>query len=251
MNNQTKTANPKVEKIEKVYTPDAKLWVPHDASEIAFASPAFSPNTYKEVGKEILSRNLNLPKAEYTASLLHAVYCGPEDFTNNPQISDVKSIMKNNWLWVANKNLWTKNGVYVVQDLDATGTNQDLDINELEEMLENGSEINRIRFSKDKKVRFAPVDTYKLGEHTHESFANDGFIIASCGQQGAKKLAEVSAKFEDKPYLYGVKTKTPEQRVSAVGEDDERLGFDGNDFGDSNRSHAFGVLDFCEADAKK
>jgi hypothetical protein len=240
MSNQTKTANPRVEIVEKVYTPDAKLWVSHNDGEIAFTYPAFGPNPYKEVGQEILSKNLKVLTGDYVSSLLHAAYCN-SDVKDEPEFQGVQSVMKDGWLWIFNRNLWTKKGVYVVQDLDATGTNQALDINELEEMLKRGDEIKGIRFSNDKKVRFAPKETYKLGEHTPDSFAKDGFIIASCGQQGAEKLAEVSAKFKNKPYIYGVETKTPEQRVSIVDDYGDRLRFD-RDFDVGYKGHAFGVL---------
>ena len=67
----------RVERIEKVGTPDAKLYVPHQGKEKAFAAPAFGADIYQEVGKEILSHNLRVPTGDYTASLLHPVYCNP------------------------------------------------------------------------------------------------------------------------------------------------------------------------------
>jgi hypothetical protein len=241
MDNQSKTYKPRVEKIEKVWTPDHKLWVPHNSSEIAFVCPAFGPDTYTEVGKDILSKNLKVPIGDYTASLLHAASCGPEDFMNSSPVKDVKPIIRGTENWVFNRNLWNKDGVYVIQDLKATGISQPLDINELEKMLKDGKEINGIRFSKDKTVRFVPKETYKLGEHTPESFAKDGFIIASCEQKGAEKLAEVSTKFKNNPYIYGIETETPEQRVSVVGGDVGRLEF-GGDLGGDGWGLAFGVL---------
>jgi len=241
---QTKTYNPRVERIEKVWTPEAKLLVPYNASEIAFASPAFGSNTYIKVGKDILSKNLKVPIGDYTASLLHPAYCNSE-IKDEPEFKKVRDITESNWLWIYNRNLWDGNGVYVFQDLEAIGRSQPLDINELERMLKGGKEINGIRFSGDGRVRFAPKETYRLGEHTPESFAKDGVIIASCGQEGAEKLGEVSAEFESNPYIYGVKVQegqAPEQRVSAVDGGDDRLRFSGDDFGGSGRGHAFGVL---------
>ena len=67
----------RVERIEKVWTPNAKLYVPHQGEEIAFAFPAFGANINQKVGKEILSHNLKVPTGDYTASLLHPVYCNP------------------------------------------------------------------------------------------------------------------------------------------------------------------------------
>jgi len=232
---QTKTNQPRIIRVR------TELWVPHNSREIGFASPAFGSNAYIDVGKEILSKGLNLPTGDYTASLLHPAYCNNQ-VKNEQEFKDVRNIMKNNWLWVFNRNLWNKNGVYVVQDLDAIETSQALDINELEKRLKSGNEIQGIRFSEDNKIRFAPKNTYKLGEHTSESFAKDGFIIASCGQEGAEKYREVSDQLENNPYIYGVETETPEQRVSAVDESGSRLGFYGDDFGVNGRCLAFGVL---------
>jgi len=244
METQAKTYEPSIVRIEKVWTPDAHLVVPHDEEVIKFASPAFGPNTYRNVGQEILSKNLNVPTGDYTASLLHPAYCNSK-IKDEPEFENIRGIMKGNWLWVFNRNLWTEKGVYVFQDLEAKGRSQPLDINELERMLKDGKEINGIRFSNDGRVRFAPKESYKLGEHTSESFAKDGFIIASCKQEEAEKSGEVSAEFKNKPYIYGLEIQegqTPELRVSAVHEDDGRLRFYGNGWDGNDRGHAFGVL---------
>ena len=234
---------PSIVRIEKVWTPDAHLVVPHDEGVIKFASPLFGPNTYRNIGQEILSKNLNVPTGDYTTSLLHPAYCS--ELKNQPEFERVRDIMKSNWLGVYNRNLWTENGVYVSLDLEAKGRSQPLDINKLEKMLKDGKEINGIRFSNDGRVRFAPKESYILGEHTSESFAKDGFMIASCKQEGAEKLGEVSAEFKNKPCIDGLEIQeeqTPELRVSAVYDDDDWLRFDGNHWVDNDRSHAFGVL---------
>jgi len=241
MESQTKTCTSEVKRLSKVWAPDAELLVPHNNKRISFASPAFGPNNYINVGQEILSKNIKVPTWDYTASLLHPAYCNTE-VADEPEFKSVRGIMKSDWLWVFNRNLWNKNGVYIFQDLKAIGRSQPLEINELEKMLKGGKEINGIRFSEDGVVRFAPKESYRLGEHTPESFAKDGFIIASCGQEGAEKLGEVSTKFKNKPSIYGVETEIPEQRVSAVDEYVDWLWFSGYGFDDYGRGRAFGVL---------
>jgi hypothetical protein len=234
METQAKTYEPRI--VRRV----TELWVPHNAGEIAFASPAFGLDTYTNAGKDILNKNLKVPTGDYTASLLHPAYCNSK-IEDEPEFENIRGIMESDWLWVFNRNLWNKKGVYVFRDLEAKGRSHSLDINKLEKMLKGGKEINGIRFSNDGIVRFAPKGSYKLGKHTPESFAKDGFIIASCGQEGAEKLGEVSAEFRNKPVVYGVETKTPEQKVSAVSKIGSGLGFDGDTFG-CDRCHAFGVL---------
>jgi len=233
----------RIERIEKVWTPDSKIIVPHNKGEIAFAYPSMGPNTYTQVGKDILDRKMKVPTGEYTASLLHAAYCD-DSVKNEPEFQNIRQIMKDNWLWVFNTNLWTKDGVYVLSDLKAIGRSQQLNQKDLEKMLKGSKDINGIRFSKDQSVRFAPKGSYQLQAHTPESLAKDGFVIASYGVEGAEKLGEVSSKFKNKPYVYGVETDTAEQKVSALyaGSLGRRLNVGGNYFVDDRNSHAFGVL---------
>ena len=235
---------PRVEKIEKIWIPETKLWIPHDSGEIAFAFPAFGPDTYKSAGQDILSKNLKVPTGDCTPSLLYSAYCS--DALNEPEFEKVRNIMRSNWLWVFNKNFWTEKGVYVIQDKNAIGRIQLLNVSDLEKALKDGKETNGIRFSKERNLRFAPKGSYNLKDNTPESFAKDGFIIASCGKDGAEKLGEVSTKFKNKPYIDGLEVQEgqePELRVSAVYEDGDRLRFVGSVWDDYEGScHAFGVF---------
>ena len=223
-----------------------KLVVPHGNKEITFAYPSIGPNTYTAVGKEILSQGMKVPTGDYTASLLHTAYCN-DSVSKEPEYQNIKGIMRNNFLWVFDKDLWTSEGVYVVPDLKATGRSQPLNQKDLEKMLKGSKELpNGVRFNKDKKVRFAPRESYQLESQTPEQLAKNGFVIASYGIEGAEKLGEVSSKFKVKPYVYGLKTDMSEQRVSALDDnwdiDGDWLGVSGNGFGDDWDSRAFGVL---------
>jgi len=229
--------------IARVVRGRTELWVLHNGQEIAFAYPSAGPNNYRNVGKSILNQGQRIPTGEEIASLLYAAYCIPE-VQNEPEFKNVRDIMKDRWLWVYNRNLWTANGVYVLQDTQAIGRSEPLHANQLEEMLKGGEEINGVRFGKDKRVRFAPKKTYQLGEQTPEALAKNGFVIASYGKEGAEKLEKVSAKFRVTPYVWGIETEKPEQRVSALSEyyDYGRLDFVGGGFGDGY-GRAFGVLE--------
>lgn len=221
----------------KQYTPKIvrgriELWVPHNDTEVAFAYPSFGPDTYRNVGKQILSNNQKVPTGDYTASLLHAAYCY-KSVSNEPEMENVRETMKNKWLWIFNRNLWTDKGVYVLQDGNVIERSQELSVKDLEKMLKSG------------EARFAPKGSYDLGYTTPEKFAKDGFIVASCGIEGAEKLGEVSSKFRNQPYIYGVEVESgqkPEQRVSAVGGGGGRFWFNGNYWDDDGWLHAFGVL---------
>jgi len=224
-----------------------KIIVPHEKGEIVFDGLSQQgPNDYQTIGKRFLEKNLKVPIGDYSASLIHATYCIP-DVENTPEFKEIKNIMRLKGLWVFNRDLWTSDGVYVVPDLNAVGTSYPLNQDELEKMLKDGKELGwgGIRFSKDGRVRFAPKDSYELGDHTSESLAKDGFVIASYSPIGAEKLGEVSSKFNYDPRTYGLNIQegqNPKQRVSSLCESGSgRLDVSGNDFG-GGLSRAFGVL---------
>ncbi len=221
-----------------------KLIVPHNGKEIVFAYPSIGPNTYRNVGESILKSKQSVPTGDYTSSLVHSAYCS--NISNEPESKNIKNILTKRWLWVYNQNLWTDKGVYVIQDLKAEGKFIQLKQGDLEKMLKGAKDINGLRFNKNNKVRYAPKESYKLGDHTSDSFSKDGFVIISCGKEGAEKLGEVSSKFNNKnPYLFGLvikKGQTPEQRVSTLGEDlDDRLLYFDGDFDVDIGGCAFGV----------
>ena len=250
MANQTDSYQPRIEKIKRVWTSDAKLYVPHEKTEVGFALPSFGPGTYPTVGQDILSNNLHLPSGPHTASLVHVVYCNPPKDDKVGFVDNVKRIMRNNWLWEYEVNYWTSKGLFVIFDKDAKGKNLDIPLSELEKMIlvANGAkEIpgSELRFSADKNVRFAPIGSYKLGELTPEELAKDGAIIIRHDFKGAEQLGEVSATFPNKPYVFGLNIKegqSSELRVSALGGNVVRLHVVGFNWYDDYRSHAFGVF---------
>ncbi|MFC1682441.1 hypothetical protein ACFL0X_02400 [Nanoarchaeota archaeon] len=234
---------PRIEEVSKVWKPDAKLYLPE--REIVIA-PAFGPGKYSVIGRQILGRGLVFPTGDDTAPLLYTAYCVPE-LHDNPRLEKVKKIMRNRWLLVGNRILWTDKGKYVLQDQKAIGISQPLDVNQLEKILEGGRELSwgGIRFSADGRVRFAPKESYRLGEHTSESLAKDGGVIVEYSVPGAEQLGEVSTKFPNKPRTWGVEVsegQDPEQRLSGVDDFYGVLNV-GGDWGDVDDGYAFGV---CE-----
>jgi len=222
-----------------------ELRVYPQGDQLTFVHPPQGPHDYQTVGRGILARGLSVSTGEQTAYLVQGAYDSEE-----PEFKEVKDIMRNKWLWVFNRNLWTPSGVYVVHDSNAVGLNQSLTENELELMLSDRTELNGIKFSQDGNVRFAPIETYKLGKHTPESLASDGFVVASYGINGAKALGEVAEKILSNsgrdPFIYGIninKGQTPDQRVSALGSSwgELRLGVDGGYLSNGWIGCAFGV----------
>ena len=219
-----------------------KIEVPHEQEKIVFIHPPQGPHDYQTVGKGILARNLKIPSAEYTALLIHPAYCNKE-FKDEPEFKEIRDVMRNRWFWVFNRNLWTPEGVYVVQDSEAIGISQPLNQKDLEKKLSSKAAESYVFYSSDGTIRFAPKESYKLGEHTAKSLARDSFIIASFGKEGAEKLAEVSSKFNYAPKIWGVKVskgQEPIQRVSALGDCDGGLDVYGYFHGDWGGC-AFGI----------
>jgi len=222
---------------------ETRLITPYNHKIITHIYPSIGPGDYRTVGGEILNKGLLVPNGDYTASLVHAAYCSK--IKDEPESQNIKEILKQKYLWVFNRVLSTYKGIYLLQDEKAIGLSQPLNESKLEKMLNGGKDIKGIRFSNNKKLRFAPKGSYSFGEHTPDSLVNDGFMIASYNLEGAEKLAEASSTFRNKPRTFGVEVQegqTPKQRVSALGVDlgSGRLGFFGS-FGDIWDGHAFGV----------
>lgn len=246
---ETQTAQkPRIERGREM----TRVVVPHEREEVVFAYPPFT-DTYIAVGKRILKKGMNLPTGDRIASLLYSAFC---DYSvkDEPEFKKINAMMRRlTPFWVFNRNLWIPEGVYVVQDLEAIGTSESLNQNELEKILKGGKELSwgGIRFSKDGRVRFAPEGSYsypdRFGEYTSKSLAKDGFVIASYGIEGAKKLGEVSKKLRYKPSVcHAIGKDKQEQKVSSLSgagsTDDVGLVVSGADFDDFLSGRAFGVL---------
>jgi len=194
-----------------------KLWVPHNGELVPFAFPPKGQDKYVDVGKAILQDGQSLPTGDYIASLTHAAYCFP-DVHDEPEFAQVRETVGREWFWFYNLNVWTPKGVYVIPDDNAEGKNETFYLlDRLEIIVERGESIKGVRFSQDGRVRFAPKDTYRLGEHKPGSFARDGYVIASFGEEGAEKIAEITSKLNTQLNVLGCETKTPHQSVSAFG----------------------------------
>lgn len=240
------TQSLRIERVSKVWQPEARLIIPNADKEVVFASPSFESGTYSTIGKQVLETGiLRMPTGQEHALLLHAAYCNPHVY-DEQEFQDVRDKMRSRWLWEGTVNLWTDKGVYVVSDPKALGRSRDLPIDALEEMLEVSEEFNGVRINPETGVAFAPKDSYNLGEHTPEDLAEDGYMIARFMPEGAEKISQVAKEFKYHPKTWGVnvsKGSVPEKRLSAL--DDNwggggGLSVDGS-FDDDDDGHAFGV----------
>src|SRR5258708_3466112 len=118
------------------------LVVPHLDEETRFLYPGQGPNNYRTVGKAVINEGLTLPNGWQTASLLNETYCSEnQEFKESQEANFIRNdVMKQKWLWVFNRNLWTQKnvknaGVYVQFDESAKGMSEILQISDLEEAL--------------------------------------------------------------------------------------------------------------------
>jgi len=239
----------RIERIKKVWTPEAHLHIPYGDEEITFAYPSFGSDNYQNLGKEILSKGLKLPGKEY-ASLLHAAYCSK--LKDEPEFENVREMMRTKWLYPFLQDFGIDKGMYVIDDEYARGRSETITIKGLEERLRGGKDIKgtNVRISNDKKVRFAPKesDNYRLGEQTPEQLARNDMVIAQYLKEGAEQLAEVSASdiFGFNPYVYGLditEGQVPELRFSALGDYGGWLRVFGcGYFGGGGSGRSFGVF---------
>jgi len=198
------------------------LRVPHKGKTLTVGYPAFGPHYYINVGKEILNRGQSVPTGDLIAPLVRAVYCD-ENIKNEPESKDVREIMRDGWLHVFNRDIWASNGLYVIKDEDALGREALFNLEELEDLLSGGDTELGVRFSQDRKIRFAPKSTYILGEHTpgtNGTLARDGSVIANYDVKGAEQLGEASSEFRYNPRSLGLdiqEGQAPEQRIAGLG----------------------------------
>lgn len=221
-----------------------KLIIPHQEGTIAFAYPAVGPVIYTDAARAFIEEAIYHPTGEEIASLIHAAYCH-EATIKEPEFGRVREIIKNHWLWVFNRNLFAENGVYVFQDDDGEGIGQPLDEKDLEKMLQNGFEVDNVRFSADNRIRFAPRETYSFGDKRPDQLARDGFMIASFGPEGAGKIAEASSMFTYIPRVLGMDFRedpSKPQRVTAIRNDSDGLTILGENLDGKMQGYCYGVI---------
>lgn len=167
----------------------SEIWVRHGEGKIAFAHPVIVGGSYDDCKRKIVKRGLEIPTAEQTISFIHSL-AKYYKHDNSPEIDDFRKILYDEGVLIFNRNYWTPEGVYVLQDQDLETKRPSKE--DLEEMLKDGEEISRVRFSRDGRLRFAPSSSFKLEYQNPKTILNNGFIIASFGLEGTKKLAETS-----------------------------------------------------------
>lgn len=222
MSNET-TSRIEEFKVE-VWTPEANWHIPK--AKAVFIFPAFGRRNYGAVVKKALANGQRLPTGEKDAFMLDEAYnSANNEVKNSLRTKFVRDdVMFNGWLWVPVVNVWTPNntknpGKYGVFDENGEGLERVYTTEELEDRLSSGFNERGVRFSNDRKVSFAPRNTFNGGYHDRGTLSQDGAFISNYGVEGAEKLDKVAENFPQKPYSWIVDNNTnkPIQTLSALG----------------------------------
>ena len=195
------------------------LDVPHLDSEITFIHPVKGPAAYADAAKQLEQENLLPPTIAHNSSLIHAAWQNPKEKYSN----EIINILRSSWLWCFNGILYEpKEGAYI-QDTPKIKNNR---------VIMNKSDLVKKLEANDSSVRFVPFG-YKRGEQSYKELKINPFVIALAGEEGAEKLAEASANYKFKPYVWSFDEVDKQTiRVASLDGDwgDGRLGVYGRDF---------------------
>jgi hypothetical protein len=166
-----------------------ELIVEHEGKDLTFVAPASEGGYFVSVRNQLEQNGLRMPTMAETASLVYAAWQNPDNKYSKDIISKLESdrlFTNNGLLYVSNK------GVYVVDNPPVVDGRVSLDEEEL---------ITKRLLEEDSSVRFVPFG-YGLEAQSYLQLAKNPFVKALAGDEGAKKLAEISEKYKLKPYVW-------------------------------------------------
>lgn len=219
-------------RVGKTYLTD----IPHGKGNLTFQYPAFK-GTYGSVAEAIDKAGLKRPGSSETASLVYDAFQNPE----GEYESEIRGILKNNWLWEFTGNLYlpkseeeVNKGVIIVANPQIVSGKLAMSKDSLTERLREN----------DPLVKFVPFG-YKTGEQTTLELLKNPYIIARYGEEGADKIAQIASNYKKNPKLWSFDSVNEEiARMSALGGGwnfDAWLDVIGNDLYDYYVGRAFGV----------
>ena len=172
--------------------------VPHQERDLRFTylPLGFYRDTYPNIRRTFEQTHLLKPTIAQTVSLLERLFRDNTEVCESsvsPEIDIMKSNLRHSNLYVFIGSLWTPEGVYVQDDPEIIDERVYMDRDNLREKLETG----------DSSVRFVPKNKIKLKDMASGELAKNEYLIALAGEEGAEKLARISRRFKEQPYLGG------------------------------------------------
>src|SRR3989338_2088192 len=180
----------------------AELTVDHLGRDLTFIHPHFGPDTYANVGSQIEQAGLIRPTISEITSLAHTSYNSDDNYSKK-----IQKLMKDYWLRGFTGSLYVPNkGAFIQDDPQIRNGMPFMDESELVRKLE----------ANDPSVRFVPFG-FKVEEMTPTHLAENKYVQALVGEEGAEKLAEMASKRRINPVLYSFESvDEPLTRVSAL-----------------------------------
>lgn len=214
-----------MERTSRIDFKKRQLYVSSGTGEIAYSLPSIGRDEYRVIGTRILSESASVPTGALIAPLVREIYCPANKYRLG--FSVIRNQISGNGPWfVYNRNLFTREGMFSVDDVIAVGCSQPLIVKTLDQKLKGGTEQMSVRFSSDGTVRFAPKGSYICGEIDAENLASDGAVIAQYGVDGAKLMAEAASTLPHKPETLSFETVSePTLCISSFSESDSKLLF--------------------------
>ena len=213
----------------KVKEGRTELTLVHNGENLTFIYPCFGPDTYANVNDLIEEAKLERPTMSQTASLVHAAFNSDDKYS-----TEIKELLKKRWLWTFTGILYVPNEGAYIQDKPR--------IKDRMPFIEKSELVKKLE-QNDHSVRFVPFG-FKTESMKPSELAKNKFVVGLAGEEGAEKLAEISDKFKNDPFLWGFKSVDETiTRVSALGSywgSVRGLLVDGYDHGYYRGGYAFG-----------
>ena len=194
-----------------------ELTVKHLGEDLTFVYPPTSLGNYANTQRVIEEEGFLPPTMAQTASLVHAAFSSEDRYSE-----EIKKLLKNRYLWAYTGTLTVPNkGLYIQDHPPIVNGMPNISSDDLERRVEEG------------ELRFVPFG-FKTGEMSPSDLAENPYVQALAGQEGAKKLVKVAGEYLKNPRLWALTdTNTTQTRVSVLGSgwDVDRLDVGGDDRG--------------------
>ena len=204
-----------------------QLTVKHLGKDLTFVYPPTSLGNYANTQRVIEEAGFLPPTMAQTASLVHAAFSSEDRYSE-----EIKKLLKDRYLWAYTGTLTVPNkGLYIQDHPPIVNGMPNISSDDLERRVEEG------------ELRFVPFG-FKTGEMSPSDLAENPYVQALAGQEGAKKLVKVAGEYLKNPRLWALTdTNTTQTRVSVLNSSwvDGRLLVNGDDHGDGRGGCSFWV----------
>src|SRR3989338_2626200 len=162
-----------------------ELAVKHLGEDLTFVYPPTSLGNYANTQRVIEEAGFLPPTMAQTASLVHAAFSSEDIYSK-----EIKKLLEDRYLWAYTGTLTVPNkGLYIQDHQPIVNGMPNISSDDLERRVKEG------------KLRFVPFG-FKTGEMSPSDLAENPYVQALAGQEGAEKLAKVAEKYESNPFLW-------------------------------------------------